>query len=400
MRFSSLSLSFAFLASMLALQPVKAAAADHWIGTWASAQVPSANKDNAFATDTTLRQIVHVSHGGTNVRVVFTNEFGGEPLTIGGAQVAPAGTADAIKPQQARPLTFAGQPGAVIPPGAVLYSDPVELKLLPLSNLTISLFLPAQALRMITTHSVGLQTDYLASGNQMAAAKLTAPHEVYSWQFLKSVEVQAADTDVAIVTLGDSITDGSQSPRDANMRWPDELARRLQADKRTVGTSVLNLGISGNRILSNGANALARFDRDVLAQDGVGYLIVLEGINDIGSLMTAPGAVTADQLIAGLEQIIVRAHAHGIKVYGATLTPYEGAKYATPEGEKIREAENEFILHGGKFDGVIDFARATAIDPAHPTAFSPAVNSGDHLHPKGEGYKIKGDSIDLKLFAK
>jgi len=213
----------------------------------------------------------------------------------------------------------------------------------------------------------------------------------------------------AVVTLGDSITDGAASTLDKNARWPNVLAERLQADKKTASLGVLDQGIGGNRVLHDGTgpNALARFDRDVLSQDGVRYLIVLEGINDIGrlaKLKDPTDQITAAQLIAALSQIIERAHAHGIKVYGATLTPYGGAGYFCEEGEKVREAENDFIRHSGKFDGVIDFDKMTQ-DPANPTQFNPAYNGDethkpDHLHPNDAGYKVMGDGIDLKLFEK
>ncbi len=223
-------------------------------------------------------------------------------------------------------------------------------------------------------------------------------------RFSKPSRSLAPANAAAIVAFGDSITDGAHSTPDKNMRWPDVLARRLQADKKTAHFGVLNEGIGGNRLLHDvaGPNALARFDRDVLDQSGVKYLIILEGINDIGHAYDPQkpyDVITAEQLEMALTQIIDRAHAHGIKVFGATLTPYVGAKYQSPEGEKVREAENDFILHSGKFDGVIDFAKATA-DPTDPTRFAASAGSADNLHPGDSGYQAMGDSIDLKLFKK
>jgi lysophospholipase L1-like esterase len=275
-----------------------------------------------------------------------------------------------------------------------------------LSDLAVSLFLPAQTIDTLTHHSFADATNYEADGNQMAAATLTSPHEISSWQFLKGVDVEAPakGEHAAIVAFGDSITDGAHSSRDANARWPDVLARRLEADKKTAGLGVLNEGIGGGRILHDGTgpNALARLDRDVIAQAGVKYLIVMEGINDIGHAedpVKPYDVVSAGDLIAGLEQIAERAHMHGIKVFGATLTPYVGAKYESPAGEQLRQAVNQWIRTTKDLDGVIDFDKAT-LDPANPGVFLPADDSGDHLHPNDAGYKAMGNAIDLKLFAK
>jgi lysophospholipase L1-like esterase len=388
------------LAAALLLSTASFAATPaHWVGTWATAPVSTPNASAAFSTATTLRQIVHVSLGGSRLRVVFTNEFGTEPISLGGARVAlgkdPA-TAGSV-------LSFGGQPTAIIPPGAVLLSDPVALDLKPLSDLTISLFLPGQALHSITRHSAAMTTNYEAPGDQLAETTLTDPHESTSWRFLKAVEVEAPAEASAVVAFGDSITDGAHSSLNANARWPDVLAQRLHAGSRTAQVAVLNEGIGGNRILQDGTgpNALARFDRDVLSQSGVRYVIVLEAINDIGHAATHRpfDLVTAQDLIAGLEQLILRAHAHGLLIFGATLTPYVGADYQSTAGEQMREAVNDFIRAPGHFDAVIDFDLASR-DPAHPLTFLPAYDSGDHLHPRDAGYKAMGDSIDLKLFEK
>jgi lysophospholipase L1-like esterase len=367
--------------------------------------MPFPNKSSSFVEDTTLRQIVHVSIGGPSFRVVVTNEFGADPLDIAGAQVSLIGV-DASKPTAAGlPLTFSGNPGMIIPPGAIAVSDPVNTKLPALSDLAISFYLPAQTMAMVTQHGYADETNYEAMGNQLAAADLTAPKENSSWRFLKAVEVEAPPTSAAIVAFGDSITDGAGSTRNANARWPDELARRLQAGKDSNGFGVLNTGIGGNRVLHDGwgPSALARFDRDVIDQAGVRYVVILESINDIGHLARKPTpadpAVTADQLVAGLQQLIIRAHTHGIRIIGATLTPYSGANYFSPEGETIRQTVNAFIRKRGNFDGVIDFEAATK-DPANPSMYLPAYDHGDHLHPSDAGYKAMGDSIDLKLFEK
>ncbi len=378
----------------------------HWVGTWASAPLASANKSGLFAQDTTLRQTVRVSIGGHNVRIVLSNEFGEEPLTVGGAQIALPATQGAILSGTGRSLTFGGQSSIEVPPGAVVLSDPLALNVAPLSDLTISLFLPAQTLGILTQHNSAQATSYRADGNQLDAVSLSTPHPFTSWLFLKSVDIQAPAFSKAVVAFGDSITDGYKSTMDANARWPDELARRLESNKTTSGVAVLNAGISGNRILHSGPgggpSALSRFNRDVIDQSGVGYVILLEGINDIGHMHTAadPQDVSVQQLIVGMKQLIERAHAHGIKIFGATLTPDENAHYGrAADREAMREALNEFIRNSGKFDGVIDFDKATR-DPAHPTFLLPAYDSGDHLHPGDAGYKAMGDAIDLKLFTK
>jgi len=400
-----------FLASLLLIPFFTTASArasksdDHWVGTWSSAPVSTSNTNSHFSDDTTLREIVHMSIGGKSVRIVLSNAFGATRLKVGGANVAVSGTGGAIK-GTAVPALFHGQPTVEIPAGAEVVSDPIALDLQPLSDLAVTIFVPGQTIATITQHGFADSTNYQLAGNQLASADFAGATTLRSWQFLKTVEVLATSSDVAaIVAFGDSITDGAHSTPDKNMRWPDVLARRLQADKKTAHLAVLNEGIGGNHVIDDspgGQNALARFDRDVLDQSGVKYLIILEGINDIGHSYgpdKPDNPVTAEQLEMALSQVIDRAHAHGIKVFGATLTPYVGAKYASPEGEKVREAENDFILHSGKFDGVIDFAKATA-DPTDPTKFATTAGSADSLHPGDSGYQAMGDSIDLTLFKK
>jgi lysophospholipase L1-like esterase len=364
-----------------------------------------ANNENKFGSaDTTYREIVHVSIGGPAVRVILTNEFGISSLTIGAANVALSTGGGNINPDSAAPLTFNGRPSITIPAGALAVSDPVNLKLPPTSDLAVSIFVPTQAIGEVTLHTFADQTSYTAPGNVTGAKSLDAPTNIYSWPFLKGVDVSADDKAAAIVTFGDSITDGAHSTRDGNARWPDVLARRLQADKKTAKLGVLNEGIGGNRVLhdNTGPNALARFDRDVLAQSGVKYLIIMESINDIGHAQDPNrpyDVVSVEDLIAGLSQLATRAHTHGIKVIGATLTPYVGAKYSSPAGETMREALNQWIRTTNQLDGVVDFDKVTR-DPAKPNVFLPADDSGDELHPSDAGYKAMGESIDLKLFTK
>jgi lysophospholipase L1-like esterase len=382
-----------------------AAPPDHWVGTWAAAPVSANNPDGRFgAADTTYRETVHVSLGGSRVRIILTNEFGEDSLSIGAAQVALSAGKDAINPSAAGVLTFGGKPSITIPPGALAMSDPVDLKLPAFADLAVSIFIPAQPMQHVSLHTFADQTSYAVAGNAVASAKLDTAKEIYLWPFLKGVDVFAGGKAGAIVTFGDSITDGAHSTRDANARWPDVLARRLQTDKRTNSLSILNEGIGGNRILHDnaGPSALARFDRDVIAQAGVKYLIILESINDIGHAY-APAkpydVITSDDLIQALGQMAERAHAHGIKVIGATLTPYVGAAYASPAGEAVREAVNQWIRTSNQLDGFIDFDKVTQ-DPANPTTFSGSAGSADHLHPGDTGYKLMGEAVDLKLFEK
>jgi lysophospholipase L1-like esterase len=350
----------------------------------------------------TLREVVHISNGGPQVRIRFTNEFGIDGLTIGSAHVALSAGGAAIKDGTDHPLTFGGASTVRIPPGAALYSDPVALPVAPLSDVAVTFYLPSQVMRAETYHPFADQDNFIATGDQTAAATLTAPTNVQSWYFFDGIDVPAAEGSRAIVTLGDSITDGAHSTLNANSRWPDVLAARLKQEKGLENVSVLNVGIGGNRVLNDqtGPNALARFDRDVLSQDGVRYVIVLESINDIGHLAHVSGPedeVTALLLEQGLKQIADAAHQHGIKAFGATLTPYGGAAYRSDKGEQLREDVNNWIRTSGTFDAVIDFDQITR-DPQGPDRFNPLFDSGDHLHPSDAGYKAMGEGIDLKLF--
>jgi lysophospholipase L1-like esterase len=348
-----------------------------------------------------LRQIVRTSIGGSRVRVVLSNAFGTAPLEIGAAAVALRATDTAIVAASAKPLTFGGSRGASILAGATLVSDPVDVALAPLSDLVVDLYLPGDLglnPSPVTTHNGASQTNFVSdTGNHVGEPVLTPALRPGAWFLLARVEVSAPATTNAIVTFGDSITDGARSTTDINNRWPDVLARRLAA-RTGPGFAVLNAGISGNRVLGDGAgvSALARFDKDVLMQTGVTHVVVMEGINDIGQARSNPSPSAAD-LIAGHKQLIERAKARGLTIYGATLTPYEGAAYFTPEGEAKRQALNEWIRTSGAYDGVIDFDKATR-DPAAPTKFLPAYDSGDHLHPNDAGYTAMGSAVDLSLF--
>ncbi len=376
-----------------------------WVGTWATAPMVADGGNNMRPfSGTTLREIVHISAGGAQIRVRFTNAYGTDPLTISDAHVALSAGNAAIQPGTDHAITFGGATSVNIPPGAELFSDPVALAVQPLSDLVVSFYLPSQVMRAETFHSFADQDNFIASGDVSSAADLPGAIKIFSWYFLDGVDVQAVDGSRAIVTLGDSITDGALSTHNANLRWPDLLAARVQADPNLKNIGVLNVGIGGNRVLNEvaGPSALSRIDRDVLSQSGVRYVIILESINDIGRLahLTNPyDDITAQQLEMGLKQIADAAHEHGIKAIGATLTPYGGAGYSSDKGEQVREAVNDWIRNSGTFDGVADFDKATQ-DPANPTHFNAAYDSGDHLHPKDDGYKAMAGSIDLTMFAK
>ncbi|PYU22897.1 MAG: GDSL family lipase, partial [Acidobacteria bacterium] len=276
------------------------------------------------------------------------------------------------------------------------------------SDLAVSLYLPGPT-GQATWHAAALSTNYVSPpGNFTGAADMPVDHTVTSWFYVSDVEVKSSRNTLAVVTFGDSITDGTRSTPDTNHRWPNFLAERLA--QHHVKLSVVDQGIAGNRVLHDlvGPNALARFDRDVLAQAGVGYVTVLLGINDIGDISRlpavaqagrAPQPVSAEEIVAGHRQMITRAHQQALKILGCTLTPFEGAAYFTPEGENKREAVNKFIRTGGAYDGVIDFD-AVVRDPSHPARFLPVYDSGDHLHPNDAGYKTMADAIDLSLFKK
>ena len=370
--------------------------AGHWVGTWNAS--PQAAWHPVELNGQTIRQIVHVSIGGTRVRVRLSNAYGAGSLHIGAARVGLRSTGASIAAGSDRVLTFNGSESTTIPAGALAISDPVSLRVPDRGDLAVSIYVPGKELAA-TEHSLGLQTTYISpAGDFSGADSLPTATTTQSFYFLTGVEVDASTKSRAIVTLGDSITDGLHSTADANKRWPNRLAERLRSQKGGSKVAVLNAGISGNRVLHDtvGTNASARLDRDVLVQSGARYLIVLEGINDIGF----PGTATADEIIAGHLQIIDRAHAMGLKVYGGTLTPFQAflpGIYYTSDGEAKRQAVNQWIRTSKAYDAVIDFDKAIR-DPSNPATMRPAYDSGDNLHPNDAGYQAMADAIDLSLF--
>ena len=375
----------------------------NWVVTWGAspaAPVPlPANTTNPSFTNQSLRMIVHTSIGGSQLRVRLSNAFGTDSLAIGAAHVALRSKGAAILQGTDRALTFGGATSTTVPPGALVVSDSVKLDVPAACDLSVAIYLPGST-GQVTWHAAAHDTNYVSTpGDFTGSADMPVDHTATSWFFLTNVEVTAPKGTLAILALGDSITDGTNSTLDANHRWPNFLAERLLAARSK--RAVVDQGIGGNRILHdiNGPNALSRLDRDVLSQAGAGYVTVLLGINDIGySVRIQPTQpATADEIIAGHRQIIIRAHERGLKVFGCTLTPFDGAAYYPPVGEAEREAVNKFIRTSGAYDGVIDFDAAVR-DPAQPTRMLPAKDSGDHLHPNDAGYQAMANAVNLSLF--
>lgn len=382
------------------------AAAGHWIASWGAAPQPPTpgNLSRHGFRAQTLRQIVYTSIGGSGARIEVTNAFGHTPLVIGGASIALAGRGAAVVPGSLRRITFGGQPSVLVPPGAEAVSDAAALPVHPLQRLAVSLYLPA-ATGPATQHAVARELSFVASGDRVTQPESSGfGTRTTSWYLLDAVDVRAAPRVLgAVVALGDSITDGVGSTLGGENRWPTLLARRLDA-RPGASLAVLDEGIGGNRLLSDpaccGVNAVARFGRDVRDRAGVRAVIVLEGVNDITAgrhtgRATAPHAdVSAGQLIAGLQQLATLAHAGGLRIFAATITPFRGGRYWSPAGEAKREAVNAWIRTGRAFDGVIDFDRVLA-DPQAPQALRTAYDSGDHLHPNPAGYRRMASAVNL-----
>ncbi|WP_404372483.1 SGNH/GDSL hydrolase family protein [Sphingomonas sp. MMS24-J45] len=417
----------ALLLAMAALGGATACEAkDYWVSAWGTAQqlapmpVPRMPPRPAGApappppppspiaptppklSDQTVRMVVRPTIGGKMLRLHFSNASAGEPVTIGRAQLARSTGSGGIAPGSDRAIRFGGQSAVTIQPGEIAVSDPVALDVAALEPLAVSIYLPRET-AVNTLHPLGLNTTYIAKGDRTGDASLAGADTNRSYFWLTGITVEAPENTGAIVAFGDSITDGYGTTPDTARAWPDLLAARLQGAAATRGLAVLNMGISGNRVRRDGAglSALARFDRDVLARPGVRWAVLLEGINDI-NIAAIPGmpeseAVTAEQLIAAYKQWIARAHLHGIKVAGATITPDEGLWLYSAKTEALRQTLNSWIRTSGTFDAVIDFDAAVR-DPARPTRLNPAFDGGDHIHPNDAGNAAMAAAIDPAIF--
>jgi lysophospholipase L1-like esterase len=371
--------------------PVASAAGGTWTGTWSV----SPQSGGAAFNQQTVRQIVHTSIAGTSARLQVSNVFGSQPLVVADVHIAQRSSGSTITSGTDRTVTFGGAASISIPAGGLAVSDSIAFAVPALSDVAVSIYLP-QPTGASTYHQQGTATNYITSGDVSGNSGLSGASTTGSYYFLTNLDVQNSASPGSVVTLGASLTDGVASATGSNRRWPNDLAVRLANSGRTIG--VLNQGISGNRLLVDGAgqSALNRFGRDVLAQPRVGWVIFSDDpINDLGSTNPPP---TADQLIAGAKQLISRAHQNGLKFLCSTLTPYQGASYWTQQGETARESFNAFVRGSGSgCDGVVDQDTATH-DPANPTRFLPAYDSGDHLHPNEAGLQAIANAVDLNLF--
>jgi lysophospholipase L1-like esterase len=385
-----------------------------WIATWAAspqAVDPSPDDPLLKIADQTVRERVRISIGGSQIRIRLSNEYGSTPLLVGSLTVAVPVNPESIQPGSLRTVTFDGQKSILIPAGAPALSDPVPYPVSPGSEISISVYFP-HAVSTPTIHALGLKRAVLSRpGDHTSAEKIDAAVRFNSSILVSAVLVPAKPSQHLIVTFGDSITDGDMSTVDADHNWPSDLIRRLRGTPKGSVTALVNEGIAGNRLLGDGfgVNGLARFDRDALALQGVSHIVLLEGINDIsfpgaklgGEYLADPhDARSAEDLILAYRQLISRAHAHGVKLIGATMTPCEGTEipgYYSESKEAVRQAVNKWIRTSGSFDGVIDFD-AVLRDPDHPSRIVPRFASEDHLHPNDAGYQAMADAIDLALF--
>jgi lysophospholipase L1-like esterase len=383
------------------IQIRSAAGQQHWVTTWGCGPqlTEPGNLPPALLANNTLRQFVHVTLGGKQVRVHFSNAYGSSPVVIQSAHVALAsgslGTGN-IDPATDKALTFHGKPSVNIPVGETVFSDPLDYDLPALSNLAISIYFGDISATSINGHPGSRTTSFIISSNVVAAADMKGARSTAHWYIIMGVDVLADNSSKALVTLGDSITDGRGSTTDSNNRWPDDLAQRVATNTPAAGMAVVNMGIGGNGIFGGlGPPAVKRLDRDVLDQSGVRWVIVFEGVNDIGG--NRSGTI-ASNLIAAYASFADKAHARGLRAYGATITPFGGSFYDSPAHEAEREAVNTWFRTNHVYDALIDFDKAVR-DPVTVTSLSARYDSGDHLHLNPAGYQAMANYIDLNLFA-
>ena len=388
-------------AGCVASPTVNRPSAERWVATWATAPQLTEARNMAPApglAGNTLRQALRVSIGGSRLRVHFSNEYGKSPLVIRAAQLAPYRGSGAIDPATGGALAFDGQPGVTIPAGQVAASDPREFEVAPMADLALTTWF-GEVPGDLTGHPGSRMTSYIQQGDAVSAPSLSAGVQTEHWYAMTGIDVVAPGA-AAVAILGNSITDGRGSTTNGNDRWPDMLSRRLRANPATRQVAVLNLGTGGNCVLRAclGPAGLDRFQRDILDQPGVRWVMVLEGVNDIGGVRTAAASDSvARALITAYQRMIAQAHARGLRIYGATILPFAGSGYASPDHERARTTVNEWIRTSGAFDAVVDFDAALR-DPGDPARLRPDADTGDHLHPNAEGYRLMGEAIDLMLF--
>ena len=378
----------------------------HWVGTWTATPAPA---EGAAFGNHTIRMTPRVSLGGGVVRVRISNAYGVRPLAIGAARVALRDKGAAILPGSDRQLTFGGEARAAIAAGAVIVSDPVDLEVPALADLSVSVHLPQDLPASFgITGRYARQTNYISPvGDFTADVAMPVSKLTDDWYFVCGVDVVTPKGTLGIVAVGDSLTDANISTHDGHHSWPSQLARRLAARSSQGGgrpAAVMNQGLGGNRILHDvrGDSGLRRLDRDIVAQPGVTHAIIMLGTNDLRNRSAKPEEeVTAAQMIAGLKQLALRGQSHGIKMFGCTLTPYWNETFLpgawNPRRETVRQAVNAWLRDGGAYDAIVDFDRALR-DPENPLRMLPKYDCGDHLHPSDLGYRTMGDAIDLALF--
>ncbi len=370
------------------------AAENCWIGTWVSGQQlaePHNTPPEPYLANNTLRQVVHATLGGSRIRVQFSNKYSSGPITINSAHIALSTGGSSINTATDTALTFKGKPSITIPAGQELYSDALDFNVAPLSNLAVSIYFGSASSTNVTGHPGSRTDSYIKTGNAVST-NFTPDGTKTNWWILSGIDLWLDDSYACVVVLGDSITDGRGSTTNGNNRWPDALARRLQANPETAKIGVLNQGIGGNAIVNGGLGptALKRFEHDVLGQAGVRWVIIFEGVNDIG------GGQTAASIISAYKTFITKAHNAGLLIYGATITAFKGNGYYSTEHEAVRDAVNDWIRTSGQFDGVIDFDLAVR-DPADADQLNPAYQF-EWLHLNPAGYQAMADAIDLNLF--
>ena len=376
--------------------------AQKWVGTWSTApqlvEIGN-NPPSPGLSNNTLRQIVHVSIGGDSLRMRFSNEFSKSSVTLISVRIAVSKGGGIIDTTTDKVINFNGMQEITIKPGVAIISDPFQFALQPVTDVAITIYFGSTS-PDVTGHPGSRTTSYLLTGNQVSKADFSNAVKTDHWYIINTIDVLEPESAAAVVVLGNSITDGRGSGTNKQDRWPDELERRLQENSGTQQVAVLNQGIGGNCVLGAclGPSALSRFKHDVINQNGVQWLIILEGINDIGGAFGAQGsAKVAQGLITAYEQMIDSAHAKGILVYGATLLPFGGSSYDSPDHQNAWKTVNDWIRDSGRFDAVIDLAKALC-DPANPLKLLPGGDSGDHLHPSENGHRMIAEAVDLTLF--